>query len=62
MLEWMEQSIYSELDMPYGKYDFHEATFCELLPPAVQPKGVSDLCTVRLANECIKSDHSALAS
>ena len=55
-------TAYSELEMSYGKYGIYEASFCEMLPPAVRPKGMSDLCTVRLANDCMKCDHSVLAN
>ena len=55
-------TTYSELDISYAKYDLYEAKFCELLPPAVQPKRTSDLCTVKLANDCVKCSLSALAN
>ena len=55
-------TAYSELDMPYAKYNIYDADFCELLPVTVRPRGVSDLCTLKLANDCVKCDHSALAN
>ena len=55
-------TTYSELDMSYAKYDLYDANFCELLSPTVRPRGISDLCYVKLANDCVKCDHSALAS
>ena len=48
--------------MSYCKYGIYDADFCELLPPTVRPKGMSDLCTVKLANDCEKCDHSVLAN
>ena len=55
-------TTYSELNMPNTKYTLYEADFCEILPLTVRPKGMSDLCTVELANDCVKCDHSALAN
>ena len=55
-------TTYSELDMPYSKYSIYDADFCELLPPTVRPKAMSDLCTVKLATDCVKCEQSALAN
>ena len=55
-------TTYSELHMPYSQYSIYDVDFCELLPPTVRPKRMSDLCTVKLANDCVKCEHSALAN
>ena len=43
---------YSELDIPTLKYGSLDSWFCELLPSNVQPKKMSELCTVRVAPDC----------
>ena len=52
---------YTELDISYMKYDFYQSQFCDLLPPSVRPRGISKLCTVKVASECQCCDSSDMA-
>ena len=52
---------YTELDIPYSKYEFYQSQFCNMLPPSLRPKGVSKLCSVQVATECEPCDPSDIA-
>ena len=55
------ETQYTELDITYLKYEFYQSQFCNLLPPSLQPKGISKLCTVQVAPECTPCDPSDIA-
>ena len=56
------ETQYTELDITYLKYEFYQSQFCNLLPPSLQPKGISKLCTVQVAPECRRCDPSEIAN
>ena len=57
----LKQTEYVELDISHVHYDFYQSQFCTLLPASIRPKGTSELCTVKLANECIRCDSFELS-
>ena len=52
---------YTELDMAYSKYEFYQSQFCSMLPLSLRPKGISKLCSVKIATECEPCDPSDIA-
>ena len=55
------ETEFVEVDISHTCYDFYPSQFCNLLPKSIRPKGISELCTRKVARECQCCDPSELA-
>ena len=55
------ETEYTELNITFCHYTFHQTQFCDLLPICIRPKGTSQLCSVKVAAECRACDQCELA-